>query len=79
MTQVTVSSHLRTRLDAVESEAELLDESGELLGYFVAPQLHREMLLAWSRATVSDDELEQASRESGGRTVEEIWTDLAQR
>lgn len=77
MTQVTVGSQLRNRLDAVNSEAELLDESGQVLGYFVAPQLHRELLLAWSRATVSDEELEQASRESGGRALEEIWADLA--
>lgn len=79
MTQVTVGSQLRSRLNGVNSEAELLDESGAVLGYFVAPQLHRELLLAWSRTTVSDEELERASQEPNGRSLEEIWTDLAKR
>lgn len=79
MNQVTVSSQLRTRLESVDSEAELRDESGQLVGYFVPPELHRDLLLAWSRATVSDEELDRASREPLGRTLNEIWADLVKR
>ena len=58
---------------------ELRDEQGELVGYFVPPPLHRELILAWSRAHVSDDELEEARREPAGRPLSEIFSDLDQR
>ena len=79
MSQVMMSAEQRSHLQATNGEAELLDEDGQLLGYFVPPQLHRELILTWSRAHVSDEELDRARREPGGRSLHEILADLKQR
>ena len=79
MTQMILEPILRLRFGQTNSEVELRDEQGELVGYFVPPPLHRELILAWSRAHVSDDELEEARREPAGRPLSEIFSDLDQR
>ena len=79
MTQMILEPNLRLRFGQTDSEVELRDEQGELVGYFVPPPLHRELILAWSRAHVSDDELEEARREPAGRPLSEIFSDLDQR
>ena len=79
MTQVTLDPAMRLRLGALDSEVELRDERGELVGYFVPPPLHRELVLAWSRSTVSDAELEFARNQSGGRSLQDILAELSQR
>ena len=79
MTQMILEPILRLRFGQTDSEVELRDEQGELVGYFVPPPLHRELILAWSRAHVSDDELEEARREPAGRPLSEIFSDLDQR
>ncbi len=79
MTPMILEPNLRSRFGQTDSEVELRDEQGQLVGYFVPPRLHRELILAWSRAHVSDDELERARREPAGRPLAEILTDLDQR
>ena len=78
MTQMTLEPNLRSRLGQANSEVELRDEQGQVVGYFVPPPLHRELILAWSRTHVSDDELDRARREPVGRPLAEIFTDLDQ-
>jgi hypothetical protein len=79
MTQLTLDPLLSSRFGSMDSEVELRDERGQLLGYFVPPHLHRELVLAWSRANVTDEELDAARREPGGRSLQEILVDLTQR
>ena len=79
MTQLILEPNLRSRLGQTDSEIELRDEQGLLVGYFVPPPLHRELILAWSRVHVTDDELERARREPAGRPLAQILTDLEQR
>ncbi len=78
MTQLILEPNLRSRFGQTDSEVELRDERGELVGYFVPPLLHRELILAWSRTHVSDDELELARRGPAGRPLAKILTDLDQ-
>ena len=78
MTQLTLDPFLRSRLGRFDAEAELRDEQGELVGYFVPTTLHRELMLAWSKAHVSDAELEHARQQPGGRSLQEILGELMQ-
>ena len=41
MTQMTLEPNLRSRLGQADSEVELRDEQGQVVGYFVPPPLHR--------------------------------------
>ncbi len=79
MAQMILEPTLRSRFGQSESEVELRDEQGELVGYFVPPPLHRELILAWSRSHVSEDDLEVARREPAGRPLADILKDLDQR
>ena len=79
MTPMILEPNLRSRFGQTDSAVELRDEQGQLVGYFVPPPLHRELILAWSRTHVSDDELEHARREPAGRPLADILTELDQR
>ena len=79
MAQMILEPTLRSRFGQSESEVELRDEQGELVGYFVPPPLHRELILAWSRSHVSEDDLEVARCEPAGRPLADILKDLDQR
>ena len=55
---------------------ELCDGAGETLGHFVPRELYRHMLEALIATVFTDEELATARRESGGRTLPEIWKSL---
>lgn len=79
MTQLILDPVMRSRLGTSDAEVELRDERGQLVGYFVPPPLHRELILAWSRNQVSDAELEAARGQPGGRSLNDILVELSQR
>lgn len=79
MTKVTVDAELRARLNGLRDPLELCDEAGQTVGHFLPPSAYRDMLYAWANAQVDEDELERASREPGGRSLQEIWQSLGQR
>ena len=78
MGKVVLDSTMRSKLADLRYEIELCDESGTTVGYFVPPEWHRE-LYAWANTLVSDEELERAAQEPGGRTLAEIMADLEKR
>ncbi|HWE35005.1 MAG TPA: hypothetical protein VG406_00420, partial [Isosphaeraceae bacterium] len=52
---------------------ELRDESGRTLGHFLPEEDYRRLLLASAEAHLTDEALERARCEPGGRTLAEIW------
>jgi hypothetical protein len=76
MTTVTVDDALRARLNGLGAEVELRSESGQPLGYFVPAELYLLFLYARARKQLSDDEIEQLRRQSGGRPLADILKDL---
>ena len=79
MNRVLVETAIRSRLHGLDSELEFCDESGHTLGYFVPSSEADPGLYAWARAAFSDEEIEQARGESGGRTTAEVLSRLAGR
>ena len=65
-----------TQLDSFSGPVELCDESGRTIGHFLPIPLYREILVAWSRAEVSDEEIERQMQEPGGCSLQEIWQRL---
>ena len=57
-------------------EAELCDESGQPLGYFLSEEVYRRLLYDWANAQITDEELQRRLQEPGGRTLAEIWARL---
>jgi hypothetical protein len=78
MSRIVVDSQLRRQLNGLNENVELCDESGTTIGHFVPESLYRELLLAWSKANLTEEELERRRKEPRGRTLTEIWQSLGQ-
>jgi hypothetical protein len=78
MDKIILDAAVRAKLNGLERELEVCDETGHTLGHFLPPAVYQKLLYAWLNAQVTDEELERASQEPGGRTLEEIWRELGQ-
>jgi hypothetical protein len=78
MSRVIIDESLRAKLNGFDEEIELCDETGRTVGHFLPTDSYREMLVAWSKAHTTDEELERRMSEPGGRTLAEIWKSLGQ-
>ena len=78
MRKVVLDDTLRAKLNGFNGPVELCAENGEPLGHFLPTDMYREMLIAWSKAHISDEELERRMNEPGGHTLAEIWKSLGQ-
>ena len=76
LSKVTVDEGLRTRLNGLNAQVEFCDEAGRTLGHFVPDELYRKLVYAWANAQVTDEELERAMQQPGGRPLAEIWKRL---
>jgi hypothetical protein len=72
MNRIVIDDQLGAKLQASQYELELCDKSGRTLGFFLPPELHHELLYAWAKAQVSNEEIERALNEPGGMTTAEL-------
>ena len=79
MTRVTVDPQLRSKLNGLDDQVEICDESGKTVGRFLPEQLYRQLLVAWSREDFPDDELQRRRAEPMGRSLPEVWEQLGQK
>jgi hypothetical protein len=75
MNKLVLDPVLRSKLN-LAGEIELCDEDGRTIGFFLPAAWHRVLLYAWAKAKVSDQELDQARRQPGGRPLSEILAHL---
>jgi hypothetical protein len=74
MTRIVLDPVTQEKLHDVEYQAELCDERGNVMGYFIrkrAPRVYEE-----GEVPFTDEELSRFEREPGGRTLSEILADL---
>jgi hypothetical protein len=76
MNKITLDDALRSKLNGLNEYLEICDADGRTLGHYLPAEAYRELLVAWSKAHISDEELERRDREPGGRTLAEIWQRL---
>jgi hypothetical protein len=81
MTKVLIDESLRSKLNGLNEEMELCDESGRTPGHFLPADLFRKLLYAYaeSECPYSKEELERMRQETGGRSLAEIWERLGQK
>lgn len=78
MTKVILDPELRERLHGLTHQIELCDESGRTLAYVLPSEDYLRWAYEWARSQISDEELEEARREPGGRTTAEVLEWLEQ-
>jgi hypothetical protein len=76
MSKVILDDVLRAKLNGLNEQVEICDETGRTVGHFVPADFFKELLYTWANAQVTDEELEQARRQTGGRPLAEIWKRL---
>ena len=54
MSTITLDPELRARLNGLNEQLEVRDESGTTVGHFVPAALYRELLYAWARSQPAD-------------------------
>ena len=76
MSKVTLDADLKVTLNGLNEMVEICDEAGKKVGYYLPEDLYKKFVYAWINAQVTDEELEQAKKETGGRMLAEIWKSL---
>jgi hypothetical protein len=79
MTKLVVDERLRARLGDLTETAQLCDERGHILGYFLPAKIYDRALYDGVEPPISDDELRRRVSEPGGRSLAEILADLQAR
>jgi hypothetical protein len=74
MSAVVLGPEFTSKLNGLNEDLELRDETGRVLGHFVPSDLYHKMLSAWAELTCSKtaEELEQLRQQPGTQTWAEI-------
>ena len=76
MSRLILSDAFSHQLGHLSSPVELCDQSGKALGHFVPSGLSWDDVLARDGCPYSAEDLARMQRESGGRTLAEVWRSL---
>src|SRR5437016_3741662 len=76
MNKIILDDALRSKLNGLTAEVQVCDESGQPVGQFLPQATYLKLMYAWLNAQVTDEELDEVSRQPGGRTLAEIWKSL---
>jgi len=76
MTKVMIDDLVRAKLNGLNGQIEFCDLSGQSLGHFLPTDLYKELLSAWAKVHVTDEEVQRARQQTGGRPLVEIWGTL---
>jgi predicted nucleic acid-binding protein len=76
MTSIFVDNVLRNKLHDLAEPLTLCDEAGRPVGHFLPEPVYSELVQAALTVPFSPDEIERRRKETGGRTLPEIWNRL---
>ena len=78
MGKLTLDPNLRTKLNGLQEQMEVCDESGRTVGQFLPSALYEELFYAALAAESphSKEELKRRHHQAGGRSLSEVWKDL---
>lgn len=79
MTKVVLDAQLREKLNGLDKQLEVCDETGRTVGHFLPTEIYHEMLSRWAESAFSPEDLELAREQTGGRTLAEIWQRLGRK
>lgn len=79
MNRITVTPTMRRELPRLDEQAEVCDEAGHRLGYFVPLPESDPKLLRQIEEDVTDEELDRVRREPGGTSLGKVLDGLRSR
>jgi hypothetical protein len=82
MSRFVLDSQLRSRLNGLNEQMEVVDEQGRPLGQFLPQHVYLELMYAWAGKQLTDDAEKQQARaevrHSGGLTTQEAIAHIEQ-
>jgi hypothetical protein len=76
MTKLIVDQEMRSKLQNLTAQVELLDESGQTLGYCLPAAEYDRLLYASVKIPFSDEEIARRLQEKGGRPLAGFLAEL---
>jgi hypothetical protein len=76
MIQILVNDAFRALVPDLTEKVAFCDDSGNVLGYYVPANQPSAEVYAWAKTQVTREQLDRASKQTGGRTWQEIKRDL---
>lgn len=76
MSQVIVDDTMGARFDSCKTPVDICDRTGRVLGKFVPAQPLETISAPADRRPYTEEQLEAMRRETGGRSLSEIWKSL---
>ena len=73
MSKVILDQSLRAKLNGLNEQVELCDESGRTLGHFLPLKLYEKLVAANVKIPFSEEEIRRRRQEKGGSSLEEFW------
>ena len=78
MSKITVDQTLYSKLNGLNCQLELCDNSGKTLGYFIPFEVYLKLVLEWAKLKYPPEEIERRLQEPGERTTAEVLARLNQ-
>jgi hypothetical protein len=72
MTKVIADPELRAKLNGLNQQMEVCDETGRTLGYFLTRKEYEGLMIEWAKLKYPPEELDRRSKQGGGRTTAEV-------
>jgi hypothetical protein len=79
MSAIVLDDDLKAKLNGLKETVEVQDATGRSVGHFVPHEEYVRLVYAWAKAEASDEELDRVRKETGGRTLSEIWKRLGRK
>ena len=76
MSKIVMGPELLRQFQNVNEQVEFCDQAGKTVGHFLPETLYQEMVNAYVEKVFPKSEVEEALRQSGGKTLKEIWRKL---
>jgi hypothetical protein len=67
---------LREQFTSLDEQIEVCDEAGTTLGHFLPEKLYQEMINVYLEKVFPKTEVDEALKQTGGRTLKDIWRRL---
>jgi hypothetical protein len=76
MSKLILDATLRSKLNGLNEQMEVCDETGQTVGFFLPKHVLFELQRLADGCPYSWEELERHSKQTGGCSLEEIWQRL---
>ena len=76
MSQVIVDDTMRARFDSYKTPVDICDRTGRVLGKFVPAQSPEKISAPADGCPYTEEQLDTMRKETGGRSLSEIWKSL---